>query len=106
MKNRTLKLVACLVFQTAGWMCLFADFHGNLPIAAGCLALGNFFSFRRSYLFIGVMVALLIFVAIVRDWTFSPFPIWFGILIGLALIVTSLKEFRNWRSSLRNDQAS
>jgi hypothetical protein len=50
MKNRTLKLVACLVFQTAGWMCLFADFHGNLPIAAGCLALGNFFSFRRSYL--------------------------------------------------------
>ena len=85
---------------------MFADFHGNLPIAAGCLALGNFFSFRRSYLYIGVMAAVLIFVAIVRDWTFSPFPIWFRILIGLALIVTLLQEFRNWRSSLRIDHAA
>lgn len=106
MKNGALKLVACLVFQAAGWICLFAGFHGNFPIAIGCLALGNFFSLRRSYLFIGVMAAVLVFIVVVRDWTSLHWPIWFGIIVGLALLLASLKEFRAWRSSLRHDHVA
>jgi len=106
MNNRTLRLVACLVFQAAGWICLLAGFHGNFPIVIGCLALGNFFSFRRSYLFIGVMAAVLIFTTVVRDWTSSHWPIWFGIFIGLALLGSSLAEIRAWRSSLKHDHAA
>jgi uncharacterized membrane protein YczE len=109
MNNRTFKLAACLAFQLVGWIVFFL---GNGTIACGCLALGNYFSCRRSYLVIGMLVASLLFTVGLDIYQHEyiamkmHFSIWFEVLVGTVLFVSSFQEFRAWRADLKRPHSA
>ena len=109
MKNRTFRLAACLAFQVAGWTVFFL---GNGTIACACLALGNYYSRRRSYLVIGLLVAAFLFTVGLDIYQHEyiamkmHFPNWFKFFIGSVLLLSSFLEFRAWRSDSKNDHVA
>jgi uncharacterized membrane protein YczE len=109
MKHRTIKLAACLVFQLAGWIVFFL---GNGTVACACLALGNYFSRRRSYLVIGLLVAAFLFTVGLDIYQHEyismkmHFSNWFRVFIGSVFLLTLFLEFRAWRADLKNDRSA
>jgi predicted tellurium resistance membrane protein TerC len=108
MENRTFRFAAYLVFQTLGWIVFFA---GHTTIACGCLAVGNYFSCRRSYLMIGTLVAVVLLMVGMniywhRDYAVRMhYSIWFMLFMGVALLLGSIHEFRTWRTDSKQGHA-
>ena len=115
MKKSGNKLAACLIFFASGYFLLMLNLQGLLPVAIGCFAAAQIFSFRHRQrrLFRAVVYgALFIFLSIFMlyhhpAWGKSlHFSAWIKFFIVIAWLGETALEFRCWRVYGKSNDAA